>query len=508
MRRNNNAIAIFTFTFVILSGVANIHTYAEPETDPLARLTKEKSCSYLITKDNENVTYYAKNCANGSLIFVGYDAATVINNVIAASSPGSLILIDGGGYRITSPININKSIAVSGRGSIGTNGVTVLINNQNNTMLNVTSSFVIIKDMTLFGTGNIHNANDIGLKISNSNNVDISNLMFANHYNDLVFSGTVFYTNIINVGFNSATNDLVFSDNTADINVRFIGGIGFVKSANNGFNLQGLDSVVFDSVETSGNFSGTVLILDRQRGGIVAISNSMFENSNQLHRSLWIKGIKDNPIKSVLISNSYFSGGNKEADEPAAQIDNGLDLSIHGSYISGIWKGLKINNLNKMIIEGNIFELTGDGIFTDENSTLGNLTVSDNSYHTVGSHLVNFSKIKSIKGPVLIEGNNVVGSRGFAFYPGTWVLVINNVGFNPQSPSIIKSDMSPFRYTNYDGYPEMILINNENVSQISLRGINTNLTSGSFLIQPFDSITITFDNTKDKTPLTMVRIPQ
>lgn len=510
-RPKNSDIAIWTAILMILLVKVYVFDYAEGyiDVDPYVRLTKEP-CSYLITKGNGNTTYYyAKNCSNGSFTFRGSDAATVINDAIADSSTGSLILIDAGGYKIRSPININKSIAISGKGDLGTDGVTDLINSQNNTMLNITSSFVIIEDMTVVGTGNIHNKNDVGIKVSNSNNIDIRNVMFANHYNDLVFSGTVFYTNIINAGWYNATNDLVYSDNSSDINIRFIGGIGFVHSAKDGFNLQGLDSIVFDSVEVSGNFSGTVLILDRQRGGIVAISNSMFESSVQRHRVLWIKENIDHPVNSILISNSYFSGGNKKADEPAIQIDKGSDLSIHGSYISGTWKGLKINNLNEMIIDSNIFELLGDGISPDEgNSTLGNLTISDNSYHTVGSYLANFSKIKSIKGPVLAEGNNVVGSKGFAFYPGTRVLVINNVGFNPQSPSIIRSDTSPFRYTNYDGYPEMILINNENVSQISIRGINTNLTSGSFLIQPFDSITVTFDNKKDKTPLAMVRIPQ
>jgi hypothetical protein len=464
-----------------------------------------KVCTYLIFKGSDE-TYNAQNCNTGGIDYKDIKAATVINNAISASSAGSHIIIKEGRYAITSPIIVNKEITITGVGASGTAGGTILVNNQNNVLINVISPYVTIERLTVEGTGNIANKNDIGIKITGVNNIDIDNVFFLDHYNDLMFSGTVFYSTVRDVRWYSSTNDLVYSDNTSNINVHFINSIGLVHSANNGFNLQGIDSIIFDSVEISGNFSGTVLILDRYVGGGTEISNSMFENSANNHRSLWIKGTVNSPFKFTSISNSYFNGGNGTTREPAIQIDYAYDLSIHGGFISSMWRGININNVvTNMIIDGVIFEVSSSGLFTSTGATLDSLVMSHNIYHTFGDYLINLSLIGSsaITGKNIIEANNVERSRGFTFPVGAPLLIINNIGYNPRPASAIIIHGAPFKYTNNDGYPELITISGGVVSQIALRSTNTGLTGGAFLLQPGDSITVVYNIAP-----TIAKIPQ
>jgi hypothetical protein len=52
---------------------------------------------------------------------------------------------------------------------------------------------------------------------------------------------------------------------------------------------------------------------------------------------------------------------------------------------------------------------------------------------------------------------------------------------------------SPFTYTNNDTYPEQVVVAGGNVSGISVRGVTlTGVTSGEFLLQPGDSIVVTY----------------
>jgi hypothetical protein len=504
--RSGCFLSVLAIISLVLCSHIYVHTDREFNILPGVSAYKpfDGLCSYLI-RAYEN-TYVASKCEGNSMEFTSTDAATVFNRAISSSPQGSIVLIAEGNYTISSPINLHKAISLKGSGYFGTAGGTNMINNQNNTMLNVTAYFVRITDLTLVGTGDFRNSNDTGIKITNANNVEINNIIMLEHYNDLEFSGSVFYTNVQNVGWYSAENNLVYSDETSDISVRFINCIGFVQHAVNGFNLQGLDSIVFDSVEMSGNFSGTPLILNRQVGGATVIANSLFENSIQLHRAMWIKGSSTTPVSAVLVSNSYFGGGNTPLDEPAVQIDNGIDISFQGGLISGTGRGIKVENLNKFVISNVIFEVILAGISTDKNSDIGNLTISQNHYQTVGNYLLNVFETESIKGKILVEGNNVVGSLGFGFIPGSPIIAANNIGYNPQPAANIEAEDSPYTYINNDGYAELITISGGEISQIAIRGIDTNLSSGSFMLQPLDSVTITFED--EENPPTIVKIPQ
>jgi hypothetical protein len=114
-------------------------------------------------------------------------------------------------------------------------------------------------------------------------------------------------------------------------------------------------------------------------------------------------------------------------------------------------------NVKKMIVDGVIFEVSSSAIFTNRSATVGGLVISHNIYHTIGDYLINFSDMKgsSILDATLIESNNVDRSKGFSLPrgAGTALLIVNNVGYNPQPGSAIIIHEAPFKYTNNDGYP-------------------------------------------------------
>jgi hypothetical protein len=70
-------------------------------------------------------------------------------------------------------------------------------------------------------------------------------------------------------------------------------------------------------------------------------------------------------------------------------------------------------------------------------------------------------------------------------------------------PPVPVNGPSPYTYINNDGYPELITISGGMVSQIDIRGSNTNLINGVFLLQPTDSIIVTY-----KIAPVIVKIPQ
>ena len=77
---------------------------------------------------------------------------------------------------------------------------------------------------------------------------------------------------------------------------------------------------------------------------------------------------------------------------------------------------------------------------------------------------------------------------------GSHTKALNNLGFNPQSASTPTVPASPATFGPYS-YPVMVVVYGGTVSDISIRGLSTGLTSGTFHLYPGDTITITYTAT-------------
>jgi hypothetical protein len=455
---------------------------------------------YLIYLNGTTVN--AVNGSTGQIDFTGTDAATVIQSAINSAPTGSFIMIKPGTYVINSTITISKAVRIVGSGV--TSAGTILQNNQNGVMILVTQggAYVRIEGLTCRGTGN---SSDVGIQVSGVNNAVIRGVLFVGHYNDLVFSGTCFYCTVENCEWYSATNELISTDSTTNLNLHITNCYGFVNSAANGFNLQGLNSVILDSVEISGSFTGTVLILDRYVGGVFFAIGSMFENSVNNNRAVWIKGTDPNPghtVNFLFFNNCYFGGGKYAPPTilPAIQIDYANEIQFDGGDIAGNYRGILINGAVKdMHVRSINWNVNSSGIASSLGAVIGDLIVQGNRWRLGSDYLVNFSNLlaSQMTGQNLFAQNDVTTTLGFYLPTGAPVIVKDNPGFNPQPISTIAMGSSPFTYTNNDGYPEIVMVTaNGGLYVLTYRGENASAAAGiPFLLNPGESMVFTWSGT-------------
>ena len=95
-------------------------------------------------------------------------------------------------------------------------------------------------------------------------------------------------------------------------------------------------------------------------------------------------------------------------------------------------------------------------------------------------------------------GNKVLGndlydasSTGALNNTGTNTVIKNNKGYNPVGISSITVGASPFTYT-AGASPETVYVSGGTVSSITKGGNNFGLTSGSFQLEPYESIVVTY----------------
>ena len=94
--------------------------------------------------------------------------ANILQDAINKAKPGSIIKLESGIYQ--GNITINKALTIIGKSD------NVIIDAQNNdTVIKITSSNVVLQNLTIINSGNRMDKLDAGIKISNSSNSLISN---------------------------------------------------------------------------------------------------------------------------------------------------------------------------------------------------------------------------------------------------------------------------------------------------------------------------------------------
>jgi len=175
----------------------------------------------------------------------------------------------------------------------------------------------------------------------------------------------------------------------------------------------------------------------------------------------------------------------------------GSKVNIQGNYISGGRYGVRIesSSASNITIEGNyMFGLLGDdsypsyGVYVQgSNIDIKNNVVQGNNTTYYGIYIASGASY------VNITGNSFYSLKTAPIYYGNVqnLVIINNIGYNPQPASTLSLSSSPATIGPYP-YPVMVVVSGGSVSSISIRGTATGLTSGTFYMYPGDTMTITY----------------
>lgn len=125
-------------------------------------------------------------------LFINLIQANVLQDAIDNAPSGSILKLSKGVYK--GSIKINKPLSIIGK----EDGV-IIDGEQSGTVIEITSSFVTIKNLTIMGSGNRHDKLDAAVKMSNSNQSEISNCIIK----DSLFGIDV-----------AMSNNSIFSNNT------------------------------------------------------------------------------------------------------------------------------------------------------------------------------------------------------------------------------------------------------------------------------------------------------
>jgi hypothetical protein len=168
------------------------------------------------------------------------------------------------------------------------------------------------------------------------------------------------------------------------------------------------------------------------------------------------------------------------------------NLDKHGIYL----EGSSANSDIQAIIKGNVIDNCGlgggdlyGGVFLKDGNyikVIGNRIRGSLLRHAVWEYsgtdhnLIAFNDVASHLTPISLTGANSVA--------------VFNKGYNPQAASTPTVPASPATFGPYN-YPVMIIVYGGTVSDISIRGLSTGLTSGTFYLHPGDTLTITYTAT-------------
>lgn len=385
----------------------------------------------------------------------------IANNFIRdVQGDGIYVYPANGGVPTASKVNIVGNTVVNAWGA-SSSGITVRsgsqVNIANNYVANVTHAGILIDS----GAGTQFSIT--GNMVSNVGNAAIDTLcpsttitgntvmglsqqgIYVGANSTTVSGNTVTYspggiTNYGGIYVTPGTSDVVISGNT-------------IRYAYFGINLAGNN---YDITVTGNSISAPAYI------GI-AVSTAVYRTT---------------------VSGNVIQAATSPAMSNAGIAITGVLIAITGNIVDGPtspWVAsciaLSANTLNSTVIGNNL-----------NHCSYGIREVSGDDYNLIATNYIGTSVTTKIA------------------ISGTHDQVFHNFGYNPQAAATITVTASPFTYTNTHGYVELVTVasNGATINEIDLRGTNTNLTAGSFLLYPGDSITVTYGG---GTPL-MERYPQ
>ncbi len=312
-------------------------------------------------------------------------------------------------------------------------------------------------------------------------------------------------------------------------------GIGFWGSDND-YNI--VTENIVRNCHNSGSDKGNIY-LDEFRNGIVS-DNVMYGNTGAgvtaptallvicggSHTTVTGNILHDSSEVGIRIfsSDNLVISGNSIYDTGTDAIR--LEYSIEFSTISdnAIWdsegKGIYLysNDSKQNVISGNTIHLHRHGIYLDgahHNTITGNnigwagaanydgIFLVDSEHNLIEGNSVrkgiydlqrygiNISNAGS--GGNIVLGNDLYDSGSISALnnAGAGTVIKNNNGYNPVGTSSIAVGASPFTYT-AGASPETVYVGDGTVSRITKGGNSFGLTSGSFELEAYESIVVTY----------------
>jgi parallel beta-helix repeat protein len=236
----------------------------------------------------------------------------------------------------------------------------------------------------------------------------------------------------------------------------------------------------------------------------------------------------DNDLEGIRLDASSYDN----VVEGNTVVGNGIEGTRSGISTDGSSKGVISSNLCKsnglhgiyvagggFIVQNNLCETNkaaGIEVLSNNNTVSGNICKNNNqlnSYHrgiwiyngnynlVIGNRCFDDQASKTQKYGIYEEGtsnynvivfNDVRGNlTGGLSIVGANTIAEGNAGYNPQAASTPSVGASPVTFGPYP-YPVMVIVYGGTVSDITVRGLSTGLTSGTFYLYPGDTIVITY----------------
>jgi len=496
----------------------------------------EQSASYIIFKDGSVIK--AKNCAAGKVEFSGTDAATVINSAIAA---GKMIFIKAGTYDVSTWILPGSSTSVFGEGDATilryANGANLqaLFEVYGKTDVRIENLKIdgnraqqssgygwgiefdgatrcSVKGVYLYDMrgaaiqigGQSSEIEVSGCKIESPYGISIANrstrITVANNLIDSLGLGgecisldDANHECVItgNVVLRSTSDGILIQAGTNGASRRNVVANNYVANCSG----AGIRVVSSDYADVKGNvlyanaygISLDGAFLCNFEGNIIIDSHTATNEGEGFHV---VNGAHDNVIQGNIVRGGdrqamiFYGAGDRNSILNNRLIDNGR----HGIFVGGP------GSFNHYLISGNMVSGAPSGysgiyLGDDTNNALitGNKCTGNARY---GIEIGNTACDNNV-----IEHNDLRGNTlGALLNGGTGTIIIDNPGYNPQAASTPSVPASPATFGPY-AYPMMVVVYGGTVTDITVRGLSTGLTSGTFYLYPGDTIVITYTAT-------------
>jgi hypothetical protein len=426
----------------------------------MSRFATEKACRYLIFTDG--TTTYVQDCNTGAITYGGIDAATQINNAIAALKSGGLIHVKAGTYTLTTPI-VGTVNAVTFEGE-GTGTVFNVNSGFNSHIINPAGSNWILRNFTIDGTNQVRKHALAGIYTSGNNETIMNTYIFATDHAgiDGVNYGCEgncghrikIINNIITNGYDDGIivrgSNVIVEGNKVDTTTNH-NGISLVSPQNVsvvGNNLNNTDNGI--CLENLGYGQGPAKF--------IAITGNTIRNSRRF--GFWIFSAHGD-------SGDYVTFGGNTIINPSVggiELDSGKHIVIsnnavahssgRGIYVLGLAQFVTITGNTVIAPKANGIQFAAD--FSDgliESNTITNSTgsaillVANHRVTVTGNKIYyptsTIAGIEADGGNDIVIGSNLVcvlnNCSTAVSYRGTHDQVTNNMSFNQGTtqPSVI-----------------------------------------------------------------------
>lgn len=430
-----------------------------------------------------------------------HDDTTAIQDAINA---GGTIFVPKGTYLLSSEITVSSAVRIVGSANLVGSGAKFYLT-ANAAGFNITGGGVVMEHLEIVGSNNSNYTAQEGI-IINANNALLNDIFFDSCYNSLHITGSSFFCQFENITFYDAVNYHVIGDGStssgyafqmSDCQVTLPSG----TSCTDAFYFTNFGSVELVNINMSPqNASGFSVVFDQPAplAGVQILDGCQLESGKA--GGLRLIGASGAPVKFVLVSNSYIAGGQNTTSPytGAVTIDYAQGLSIGGSsYLTGVSDALIVNDsLVDCTLQGVNFQVTNTPINAPNNNTatVNGLYITDPLY--TGSYpfiyLPNLPAANTQN--IDVRGGSIGSSSTAIDINLSSSIRVDVLGYNkgaltaPAVPASGTSLINPF-YTD-----SAVIISGGTVTDITVDGTSTGLTSGMVIVPAGKTITLTYSS--------------